>query len=301
MLGGTRGRHTQLGAGRLQASIERFQFCTTAVRTTTFSAVLHAVIETPPDTITLGFALRAPDPFVITGERLPVGTLTVFGAGGVIDVRYPVGATAITLALPTSLYERESEAISQLESLRVPRRHSVIDAPERPLARLRDVIASVQQLAVDQPHLFDDGQWRANAERALLDAFFGMLVEAPSIPAPPDKLRSARRIVLETEALLNDGRTSIPAVSSLCSALRISRRTMERAFQDMMGMSPARYLRVRALNAVREQLIQCHPVPGTITRVAIEHGFWHLGRFSTSYRRLFGERPIETFRQSWRQ
>jgi AraC-like DNA-binding protein len=160
------------------------------------------------------------------------------------------------------------------------------------------VITSVQQLALDHPLLFDDPQWAANIERALLDAFFGVLVESPSVAAPPDRLRSARRIVLETEARLDPDPISIPSISSLCSAIRISRRTMERAFQDMLGMSPAQYLRVRALNVAREQLLRRPPMPGLITRVAIDSGFWHMGRFSVSYRRLFGERPIETLRQS---
>lgn len=298
MLGGTHGRHMQLGTGRLQALIDRLRFCTTAVRTTTFSTVVRAVIETPPDIITLGFALKAPDPFVIAGERLPVGTLTVFGAGGVNDVRYPAGATAITLAMPTSLYEREVEPVSQLEALRFPRRHPVTHAPERPLARLRDVVTAVQQLALDHPHLFDDSQWRANTERALLDAFFGVLVEAPSAAAPSDKLQSARRIVLETEAWMDADPTSIPSIASLCRALHISRRTMERAFQDVLNISPARYLRVRALNAAREQLLRRPPVSGLVTRVAIDNGFWHMGRFSQFYRTLFGERPIDTLRLS---
>lgn len=298
MLGGTRGRHMQLGAGRLEASIDRLQFCKTAVRTTTFSTVVRAVIETPPDVVTLGFALKGPDPFVIAGERLPVGTLTVFGAGGVNDVRYPAGATAITLAMPTSLYQHEVEPISRLDSLRFPSRHPVTHAPERLLARLRDVVTTTRRLALDHPHLLDDPQWRANAERALLEAFFGLLIEAPPVAAPSDRLLSGRRIVLETEASVEADPASIPSISSLCSTLRISRRTMERAFQDVLGMSPGQYLRVRALNAAREQILRRPPVAGLITRVAIDSGFWHMGRFSASYRRLFGERPIDTLQRS---
>jgi AraC-like DNA-binding protein len=39
------------------------------------------------------------------------------------------------------------------------------------------------------------------------------------------------------------------------------------------------------------------PVPGaSVTAVAMNFGFFHLGRFATSYRKRFGESPSETLR-----
>jgi AraC family transcriptional regulator, ethanolamine operon transcriptional activator len=298
MLGGTIGRHMQLGPGRLQASVERLCFSQASLRTAHFSTVVRAVIRTPPDVVTLGFALNAPDPFVIGGERLRVGTVTVFGAGGVNDVIYPAGSTAVTLALPVSLYDREVEPISCLELLRFPRCYPVIDGPKRLLRRLRDVIAAVERLALNHRRLFEDPQWRANTERALLEAFFGVLGDASPPAIPAERLRSARTIVFEADARMNANPMSIPSIPVLCSTLGVSRRTLERAFQDMVGMSPAHYLRVRALNAAHERLLQCPPLAGMVTRVAIDSGFWHMGRFSASYRALFGERPVDTLHQS---
>ena len=36
------------------------------------------------------------------------------------------------------------------------------------------------------------------------------------------------------------------------------------------------------------------PASGTVTRIATESGFSHLGRFSVTYRAYFGESPSET-------
>ncbi|HEX2887327.1 helix-turn-helix domain-containing protein [Vineibacter terrae] len=299
MLGGTIGRHMQLGPGRLTASIDRLRFKETALRKTSFSTAVRAVIGTPADVVTLGFAVEAPEPFVIAGERLPVGTMTVFGPGSVNDVRYPAGVTAITLAMPSALFSDEAAAISRLEPLRFPGRYPVGQAEGHPLRQLRDAAATIGQLDIDCPRLLNDSQWRANAERALLDAFFGVLAAtAPIAATPPDRLRSARAIILEADARMDADPMSIPTIPRLCSALRVSRRTLERAFQDMLNMSPAHYLRVRALNATREQLLRSQPLPGMITRIAIDNGFWHMGRFSLSYRALFGERPIDTLHRT---
>jgi hypothetical protein len=35
----------------------------------------------------------------------------------------------------------------------------------------------------------------------------------------------------------------------------------------------------------------------TVTRIATDHGFWELGRFSVAYRTLFGETPLTTLRR----
>ena len=76
----------------------------------------------------------------------------------------------------------------------------------------------------------------------------------------------------------------------------MSRRTLERAFHESLDMSPATYFRIRGLNAVRRLLLDTPPIPGVVARLAIDHGFWHLGRFAASYRALFGERPTDTLR-----
>ena len=37
----------------------------------------------------------------------------------------------------------------------------------------------------------------------------------------------------------------------------------------------------------------------TVTTIAIDCGFVHLGEFSRDYRNRFGETPLETLRRAW--
>jgi AraC family ethanolamine operon transcriptional activator len=62
-------------------------------------------------------------------------------------------------------------------------------------------------------------------------------------------------------------------------------------------MGPATYLRRVRLNGVRRALQQRSGVSTTVTDVALEFGFWHLGRFAEQYHELFGEAPHETLRR----
>jgi AraC-like DNA-binding protein len=83
-------------------------------------------------------------------------------------------------------------------------------------------------------------------------------------------------------------------VRNLAEALGVTPRALEYAFQSSLGVSPAHYLRARALNAVRRDLLANRH--RTVTTAALRHGFDHLGRFSGQYQRLFEELPSRTRR-----
>ena len=88
------------------------------------------------------------------------------------------------------------------------------------------------------------------------------------------------------------------SVAELCTACGVPRRTLNRVFQNTLGMGPATYLRRLRLNSVRRALQQQGTAAASVSKVALELGFWHLGRFAEQYRELFGESPHETVRRA---
>jgi transcriptional regulator GlxA family with amidase domain len=65
-----------------------------------------------------------------------------------------------------------------------------------------------------------------------------------------------------------------------------------------MGMGPISYLRRLNLNRLRQSLRQPRAnEPKSVTEIALDYGFWHLGRFSAQYREMFGESPRERERR----
>jgi transcriptional regulator GlxA family with amidase domain len=77
--------------------------------------------------------------------------------------------------------------------------------------------------------------------------------------------------------------------------LGVSSRTLHRAFLRDYGMAPMSMLRRTRLRAAR-RLLQLAGPGITVTTVALDCGFAHLGRFSQEYSRQFGEAPSETLR-----
>lgn len=85
-----------------------------------------------------------------------------------------------------------------------------------------------------------------------------------------------------------------PTVSQLCIHLKISQRSLHHAFQQVLGVSPVKYLRTVRLHLVRRALRTSPPTPGRIQQAALDCGFWHLGMFAKQYVELFGELPSKT-------
>lgn len=81
-------------------------------------------------------------------------------------------------------------------------------------------------------------------------------------------------------------------VLDLCNHLRISRRTLQYSFEDVLGMTPLNYVRSVRLNTAR-RLLMSSPQE-TIQGAALDAGFSHLGRFSKYYQEFFGELPSQT-------
>ncbi|OKO73363.1 helix-turn-helix domain-containing protein [Bradyrhizobium sp. AS23.2] len=114
---------------------------------------------------------------------------------------------------------------------------------------------------------------------------------------PPDDagwLPSARRLIRRVEDYLDEAGTRPVHVSEICAALGVSRRTLHRAFQEVFGLGPVSFLRHKRLCAVHSILHESAPGSTTVAAVAMDQGFYELGRFSQYYFAMFGERPSQT-------
>ncbi|MCY4493418.1 MAG: helix-turn-helix transcriptional regulator [Acidimicrobiaceae bacterium] len=84
-------------------------------------------------------------------------------------------------------------------------------------------------------------------------------------------------------------------IAELASRLNTSRRSVEHAFRESVGVSPNRFRRLLRLNNARRLLVRGGH---SVTEAAMDSGLLHLGRFSAEYRSLFGEQPSDTARRS---
>lgn len=77
----------------------------------------------------------------------------------------------------------------------------------------------------------------------------------------------------------------------------VSLRQLQHTFKTYTGMAPSQWLRLRRLNSAHRELLGRSTADTTVAEVAMHWSFWHLGRFSSSYRALFKELPSETLKR----
>lgn len=110
---------------------------------------------------------------------------------------------------------------------------------------------------------------------------------------PTSSIRNRFRLARRAEDWMRSHIRESFQVPDVCLALGVSRRELEYAFQMAFGVSPRDFLETLRMNEVRKALRRATDGE-SVTRIALSHGFNHLGRFSTRYRSFFGESPSDS-------
>ncbi len=164
-------------------------------------------------------------------------------------------------------------------------------APEGALATLRDFMRGAFEMLAAQPRLLGNPAMRSMLRQAAQSNALELLVGAAALP--PDAGQRPRLLVEQARAIVDRDPETPVTVATLCAELGTSRRTLQAAFQQVLGLAPAAYLRATRLAGARRALRQ---VP-SVTEAAAQWGFWHFGHFAQDYRRMYGELPSQTWRR----
>lgn len=112
----------------------------------------------------------------------------------------------------------------------------------------------------------------------------------PPVASPRVRSQALKRALELIEATAHEGIT----IDRLCQYCNVSDRTLEYAFREHFCKTPAAYIKARRLYNVRQQLRNMHGADTSISDIANNWGFWHMGQFAADYRRFFGELPSQT-------
>jgi AraC-like DNA-binding protein len=164
------------------------------------------------------------------------------------------------------------------------------------MARLVRIHELVGQLAKNLPDVLILPEAGRALEQELTYVLIRCLTEGQS-SAMTAGGRRHDRIIARFEEFLGMHANQPLYLAEICAALGVAERTLRVACEEHLGMGPIRYLSLRRMHLVRRALLRAESSTTTVTRVATDHGFWELGRFSVSYRALFGESPSESLRR----
>jgi transcriptional regulator GlxA family with amidase domain len=138
-------------------------------------------------------------------------------------------------------------------------------------------------------HLIERGIGRASAMKALR-----IMIEEQPLPSrtlQPEEVLSVRStdsVVRKALLALEQQLHASVDIDSLCEAIGVGRRQLERRFQRDIGLSPAKYRQKLRLKRAHWML---HHTDLEITAVALECGFQDASRFSLLMRKTYGKGP----------
>jgi len=83
-------------------------------------------------------------------------------------------------------------------------------------------------------------------------------------------------------------------MEEVAAVAQISDRSLRMTFDDLLGVSPTRYLTLLRLHEASRQLAARGLERQSVKSVAMSCGIWNLSRFAANYRRAFDEHPSDT-------
>jgi AraC-like DNA-binding protein len=140
--------------------------------------------------------------------------------------------------------------------------------------------------------LADAGKARQHAERLLLSLFVECLAEAaPQASESVEDTSLAQ--VRKAEAWIDAHLCEPIGVEEVALAVEVGIRSLQMSFKRVRGCSPQAFILRRRLEVARQMLLAAGEA-SSVTAVAMQLGFFELGRFSQRYRQHFGETPSAT-------
>ena len=111
-----------------------------------------------------------------------------------------------------------------------------------------------------------------------------------------DEPPAAGRVVAAATEIMRERAGASLSIAEIARQVGVSERSLQLSFRRELGVSPRERLRELRLDQVRRELLLTRAEQKSVSQIAMDWGFVHLGRFAASYRRKFGENPSQTVR-----
>jgi AraC-like DNA-binding protein len=200
-----------------------------------------------------------------------------------------------TMSLPLDDLDAAAEAIVGREFPKTLHKR-IIRPGSALMLRLLKLHKSVGQLAHDVPDILELPAVNRALENELIHVMVRCLAEGAAVESSAG-CRRHDTIIARFEEFLEANPDRPLYLTEICAAVGVAERTLRASCEEHLGMGPIRFLTLRRMHLTHRALLRADPSKSTVTRIVTDHGFWELGRFSVSYRALFGESPSETLQR----
>ena len=235
----------------------------------------------------------------LNGLAIGPGRVLVSASGVEVEFVVEGGYESVSLLVPPDDIRAHLRGRHREDEFRLPDGVELLQLCPAAAQGLYGLGRRLADVAARQPEVFDVPQTQAAAQIELLETLLATLGSVAHLESAPRDLtrQSHGRLVQVTEDYALAHTAERLYVTALCEAAGVSERTLQYAFQEVMGMTPVAYLTRLRLHRVRQALRAATHRSTTVTAEALQWGFWHFGDFSRAYKACFGELPSVTLRR----
>ena len=306
-------QYDQLAGGAFEGSLRELWFEDVQVFQECTSHAVRQVCRIRDDAIWCGVTVKH-DGSRIEGREVGHDAVMVCGDGAEFELLTPNGHEIFGIVVSRSALLQHAEALGESLDPGLLNHATWFPCGTESQSRLRNCLGLLLRHGTMNSKL--SAGWAADvavtaapaeerAQRAAQQAAVDVLLEVLTARTKRGNgaferagLGRRRQLVRRVCVHVQECTVEIPTVPDLCAAFHVSRRTLQYAFEEVVGSSPVIYLRCLRLNAVRRDIISGTAL--TVQDAAAVQGFWSLSQFASDYRRLFGERPSDTLMRARR-
>ncbi|NOZ41918.1 MAG: AraC family transcriptional regulator [Alphaproteobacteria bacterium] len=157
----------------------------------------------------------------------------------------------------------------------------------------------IKHLASDLDHGFDP--WRSryileDTERHLLTNLLYSFNHNYMDRLLAQEVQAAPKHVKRAEDYIHAHLKGPLSIDDLVVVTGVSQRSIFEGFRSFRGTTPMKYVLQLRLERVHKELLRAGP-ERNVTDIALKWGFNQLGRFSVSYKKVYGESPSDTLKK----
>ena len=248
----------------------------------------------PPGHIGVVIPLNPLGKGVFQGQTLAVNQLAIMGQQSEIQYKTPDDLRMLIVTIPVS-------RLSQSLATTADRCLDNDLAQSRLITLNKGVLADIEapvSRAIQLAHSASHQDSLSVCLHEIEDHFIGSLCREMTAPVALERGARGRgnrlRYLSRARNFINENLDAALSLERIALAVETSPRTLEVAFREVLSVTVVQYIKCARLNAVRRQLLKFRDSQVRIKSVALDYGFWHLGRFAQDYYSLFNEYPSQT-------
>ncbi len=280
--------HKQIEAGNFEAELFRLDMGSSTLERGTFNRSLFGEGKLSDTHIFIGSILKSPDIIIANSNSYIPGDLLILDEGSELTYKLPSNSTWSAFSIPREhLY---SLRVSDLDMKEVGKKLTPLSRKKfidqlNYLFNMLNVFHGSLTKKIDIKMLY----------RHLSQLYATTITQFNNVEVIQKSLQ--KEFAKKIQQFIYEHADEPIQMSQLSELIGKSERSVERIFNNVLGISPYTYLKLHRLHLVRKILLNSNPKTINITNIALENGFFHIGHFGKEYKKQFNETPSQTLKR----